>query len=181
MMKSKYFVNENIKENKLRVIDPNGNFIGDLNRNDALEMAKNMNLDLVLINSKNDPPIAKMMNFSKFRYEMEKKEKDLKKKKNTVIVKEINLRVNTSDWDLKRIQKRIIEWLDEGKKVKVNLLMKGREYNHKNNAIEFFRNFISEIEGCKIENDVIKESSKGLFSILTSNHSQKNEKKKNLQ
>lgn len=165
---NKFYVNDNIKFKFLKVIDNDGKFIGNMDKNQALKIAYDNGLDLVLINQSSEPPVAKILNYSKFKYELEKKEKDLKRKNRLQknIMKEINIRLNTGDWDLKRIQKRIEEWLNEGYKVKVNMTMKGRENKFKNTALESLKFFISSIKNGKIDTDV-KESQKGLFVILT--------------
>lgn len=163
----KYFVNENIRPKFLKVIGPDGNLIGNMEKSKALELAIENNLDLVLINQNSDPPLAKIINYSKFKYSLEKKEKDLRKKTRMAknLLKEVNIRLNTGKWDLERIQRRIEEWLAENYKVKINLIVRGRENKYKISAVDFLKVFISSIKNSKIETE-IKDSNKGLYVIL---------------
>lgn len=164
---NKFSVNNEIRAKFLKVIDSEGKFLGNMDKSQALKLAYDNNLDLVLINQNSEPPTAKILNYSKFKYELEKKEKDLKKKNRLQknILKEVSIRVNTGEWDLKRIQKRIEEWLEEGHKVKINMVIKGRENKYKTTALESLKLFISSIKNCKIETD-FKDTQKGLFVIL---------------
>lgn len=165
---NKFLVNNEIRVKFLKVVDNNGNFLGNLEKSKALEIAKEKNLDLVLINQKSDPPLAKILDYGKLKYELEKKEKDLRKKNRLQrqVMKEVNIRLNTGEWDLKRIQKKIEEWLEEGHKVKINMILKGRENKFKNSAEENLRIFVSSVKDCKTETD-IRESPKGFCVVLS--------------
>ncbi len=161
----KFFINDEIKAKFLKVIDNEGKILGNMEKSQALKLANDNNLDLVLINI--DPPVAKILNYSKLKYEMEKKEKELKKKNRLQknVLKEVNIRISTGEWDLNRIRKRIEEWLEEGYKVKVNMLIKGREIKYKTTAIDALKLFVSSIKNCKAETD-FKNTQKGLCVIL---------------
>ena len=123
-----HLVNDQIKARELRVITESGENFGVLSRLEALEKAKQADLDLVLI-SKEDvtPPVAKIMDFGKFLYEKKKKQGEAKKHQKIIQIKEIKMRPNIGDQDYLTKLKKAIEFLSEGKKVKYTLQFRGRE------------------------------------------------------
>ncbi len=124
-----YRTNWNIQSPKLRVIDQNGTQLGILEKQDALNKAKEQGLDLVEIASKADPPVARIVNFQKFRYEENKKERGSKKESGGGL-KELWLSPRIDDHDLEVRVKRTEEFLKDGFKVKLTVKFKGREMAH---------------------------------------------------
>lgn len=122
--------NEQITDKEVRVIGADGEQLGIMSTETALRMAYNDGLDLVMMTAQSTPPVCKIMNFGKFRFEREKREKEAKKKQQTVELKEIQLscRIDTHDFETK--VKHAQRFLSSGNKVKVVLRFKGREMAH---------------------------------------------------
>lgn len=124
-----YRTNWNIQSPKLRVIDNEGNQLGILDKQDALNKAKEKGLDLVEVASRADPPVARIVDFQKFRYEESKKERGSKKESGGGL-KELWLSPRIADHDLEVRVKRTEEFLKDGFKVKLTVKFKGREMAH---------------------------------------------------
>lgn len=123
-------INEEIRDAELRVIDEDGTMLGIMSRDEALDMAESRNLDLVLISPNADPPVCKILDYGKYRYESQKREKDAKKKQKTIQVKEIRLSTFIEEHDIKVKAGNAIKFLKDGDKVKVSLRFRGRELGH---------------------------------------------------
>ena len=123
-------INEDIKVNEVRVIDAAGEPVGIMSTNAALQLAYDKGLDLVLMAPQAQPPVARMMDYGKYRFECEKKEKEAKKKQQTVELKEIQLspRIDTHDFETKAKHAR--KFLEAGNKVRVVMRFRGREMSH---------------------------------------------------
>ena len=123
-------VNQNIRAPQVRVISPEGEQLGILDVSEALRKAEEFGLDLVEVAPGVDPPVCKIMDFGKFRYEESKKDHERKKKQATVVLKEIKLRPKTEDHDLQYKVKNLKRFLEEKCKVKVTIMFRGREITH---------------------------------------------------
>jgi len=123
-------VNENIRAKSVRVIAENGDQLGILTIQEALAKAKEAGIDLVEISPTADPPVCKILDFGKFRFEQEKKQRESKKKQKLVKLKEIRMQPKIEEHDLTFKVKHIREFLDEGCKVKVTIRFRGREMAH---------------------------------------------------
>ena len=123
-------INEQIREKEVRVIGTNGEQLGVMSSEAALKLAYDEGLDLVMMTAQANPPVCKIMNFGKFKFEREKREKEAKKKQQTVELKEIQLscRIDTHDFETK--VKHAHRFLTSGNKVRVVLRFKGREMAH---------------------------------------------------
>ena len=123
-------VNEEIDLKEIRVIGPEGDLIGVMSSEQALKMAYDKGLDLVMMAPNAEPPVCRIIDYGKFRFEKEKKEKEAKKKQQTVELKEIQLsyRIDQHDFDTKANHAR--RFLQDGNKVRVVLRFKGREMSH---------------------------------------------------
>ena len=127
-------VNERIRASEVRVISPDGEQLGTMASGEALRNAAEYGLDLVEVAPNAKPPVCKIMDYGKFRYEESKKEHKSKKKQATVVVKEIKLRPKTETHDLAYKVKRLKKFLEEGCKVKVTVMFRGREITHPEQA-----------------------------------------------
>lgn len=127
-------INERIRAPKLRVISPDGEQLGILALPEALARSEAFGLDLVEVAPQADPPVCKIMDYGKYRYEESKKEHERKKKQATVTVKEIKLRPKTEMHDMAIKAKRAREFLDDNFKVKVTIMFRGREISHPEQA-----------------------------------------------
>ncbi|MBR4768746.1 MAG: translation initiation factor IF-3 [Lachnospiraceae bacterium] len=125
-------MNEEIREKEVRVISPEGQQLGIMSSEEALKKAEESELDLIMIAPNATPPVCKIMDYSKYRYEQTRKEKDAKKKQKTVEVKEIRFSPNIDTNDLNTKSNNARKFLEKGNRVKVTLRFRGREMTHVN-------------------------------------------------
>lgn len=141
-------INEEIRDNELRVIDNEGNMLGIMSREEALNLAAEKNLDLVNISPNANPPVCKILDYGKYRYDMQKKEKDAKKKQKQTQVKEIRLSTFIEEHDISVKAKTGAKFLADGDKVKVSLRFRGREKDYASTGMAVmnkFAEFVSEV------------------------------------
>ena len=134
-------VNEQIDAKEIRVIGADGEQLGIMSTEQALRMAYNDGLDLVMMTGSATPPVCKIMNFGKFRFEREKKEKEAKKKQQVVELKEIQLSCRIENHDFETKLKHAHKFLSSGNKVRVVLRFKGREMAHQDLGVEIMEKF----------------------------------------
>ncbi len=148
------------------VITDKGEKLGLLNRNKALEEAYNRGLDLVLVSPDSNPAVAKMMDYSRFRFEQQKKAKEMKKKQKIVVVQEIQLSptIEKHDFDTKARKAQTI--LEKGNKVKVTLRLKGRMITRQDLAKEVMDNFVNALADVSTLESNIKLDGKLLFATI---------------
>jgi translation initiation factor IF-3 len=123
-------VNERIRIKEVRVINPDGEQMGILPIQDALEAARSFSLDLVEVAPEAKPPVCRIMDYGKYRYEQSKKSREAKKKQTIIQVKEIKLRPKTEGHDFQFKAKHAERFLKEGNKTKVTMMFRGREMVH---------------------------------------------------
>lgn len=140
-----YEVNEHIKAPMLRVIAEEGEHFGIIPLKRALELARERELDLVVIQSKTEPPIAKIIDFGKYKYEKDKELKEQKAKQKVVEVKGVRLSVRIGDHDLNVRKEQAKKHLEAGNKVKVEIILRGREKSHGDLGTQVIRDFISDL------------------------------------
>ena len=116
----------------MRLIDAEGNQVGVVSRYDALRMAEEAELDLVEISPQAVPPVCKIMNYGKFRYQQQKKANEAKKNQKVIEVKEVKFRPGTEEADYQVKLRNVIRFLEDGDKVKITLRFRGREMAHQN-------------------------------------------------
>jgi len=122
--------NEFIQSQKVRVIDENGENLGVMFTREAFEQAQEVGLDLVEISPNSDPPVAKFLDIGRYKYEAQKKANEQRKRQKTQEIKEIKMRPNIDDHDYDVKMKKVVEFLEEGDKVKVTMRFRGREMAH---------------------------------------------------
>ncbi len=137
-------INNQIRASEMRLIGPDGKQIGVLSRDEALEKRKETGLDLVEIVSKTNPPIVKLIEYDKFRYQEEKKLKEQKKKENKTELKEIRFSPFIAEGDYQTRIKRVREFLDEGNKVRIVVVFKGRHLDSKKFGYELIGRVIDQ-------------------------------------
>ncbi|HEX6923446.1 MAG TPA: translation initiation factor IF-3 [Bacillales bacterium] len=123
-------VNEGIRAREVRLIGANGDQVGVKPKREALEMAQNANLDLVLVAPKAKPPVCRIMDYGKYRYEQQKKEKEARKNQKTITLKEIRLSPNIEEHDFNTKLRNARKFLEKGDKVKANIRFRGRMITH---------------------------------------------------
>ena len=119
-------INEWVRAKELRVIGPDGESIGVITREEALEKAREADLDLIEISPTANPPIAKIADYGKYQYEQNKKQKEMKAKSHSVEIKSVQVKVGTGEHDLALNAKKASEWLKDGHRIRVELFLKGR-------------------------------------------------------
>jgi translation initiation factor IF-3 len=125
-------VNDRIKAQEIRLIGPEGQNVGVVTPTRAMELAAQVGLDLVEISPNAAPPVCKIMDFGKYKYEQQKRESEARKKQKTIEVKEVKFRPNTDINDYNVKMRNVIRFLEGGDKVKVTLRFRGREMAHQN-------------------------------------------------
>ena len=143
-------MNEDMTAKELRCTSDSGENYGIIPTAQALALADEAGLDLVLIAADANPPVAKIMDYSKFKYQQEKKKKEAKKNQKIVVVKEIKLSVKIADNDINYKVKHAIEFLEEGNHVKFRVFLKGREMANPEAGIEVLRRVWAMIENIAI-------------------------------
>lgn len=146
-------VNERIRADEIRLIGADGENVGVVTPSRALAMAGEAGLDLVEISPNASPPVCKIMDFGKFKYETQKKEAEARKKQKIIEVKEVKFRPNTdtNDYDVK--MRNVYRFLENGDKVKVTLRFRGREMAHLNLGRELLERVAADVDGKgKVEN-----------------------------
>ncbi|MCP2731075.1 translation initiation factor IF-3 [Limnofasciculus baicalensis] len=123
-------INERIRFPKLRVIDTDGGQLGIITSQDALRLAEEKELDLVLVSDKADPPVCRIMDYGKYKFEQEKKAKEARKKQHTAEVKEVKMRYTIEEHDYQVRVSQAVRFLKDGDKVKATITFRGREIQH---------------------------------------------------
>jgi len=139
-------INERIKYPQLRVVDSDGKQLGVIDRLKALEIASNRELDLVLVSEKANPPVCRIMDYGKYKFEQEKKAKEARKKSHQTEVKEVKMRykIDKHDYDVRIGQ--ATKFLKSGDKVKCTVIFRGREIQHSNLAETLLLKMANDLE-----------------------------------
>ena len=138
--------NELIHAREVRVIGAEGEQLGILQRNEAIAMAREIGCDLVEVSSNATPPVCRIMDYGKFKYEQQKKKQDAKKRQAVVQVKEIKVRPKTDEHDYETKLKHIRSFLEDGGRCKVTVFFRGREIVHKDRGIEILERIVKDLE-----------------------------------
>jgi len=123
-------INEKIRVREVRLIDENGEQLGIVPTADALRLARERELDLVEISGKTSPPVCKIMDYGKYKYQLAKKAQEAKKKQTVIQIKEMKLGLKIEEHDLMFKMKHLREFLEEGHKLKIIIMFRGREILH---------------------------------------------------
>ncbi|NQX73999.1 MAG: translation initiation factor IF-3 [Epibacterium sp.] len=146
-------INEKIRAPEIRLIGAEGENVGVVHPAKAMQMAEEAGLDLVEISPNATPPVCKIMDYGKFKYEQQKRESEARKKQKTIEVKEVKFRPNTDTNDYGVKMRNVFKFLDNGDKVKVTLRFRGREMAHQNLGRELLERVAEDVKDIgKIEN-----------------------------
>ncbi|MCL6592542.1 MAG: translation initiation factor IF-3 [Alicyclobacillus sp.] len=129
-MKEDFQVNDGIRAREVRVIDENGGQLGIMNIRDARRIAEEKNLDLVNVAPTAKPPVCRIMDYGKFKYEQSKKEREQRKNQKVILLKEVRMTPNIEEHDFQVKLKNVLKFLQDGDKVKVTVRFRGREITH---------------------------------------------------
>ena len=138
-------MNERIRAREIRVIDADGSQLGIIAPFDAIKRAREQNLDLVEISPNAVPPVCRIMDYGKFLYEQEKKERAAKKNQKQIVLKEVKFSVNVDEHDYVTKRNHVLRFLGEGDKVKASLRFRGREMAHQNLGRDVLDRLIREV------------------------------------
>lgn len=138
---SKHLINDKIRVREVRLIGADGEQVGVVSKNEAMDMAEEAGLDLVCVSPKANPPVCKIIDYGKYKYEEEKKAKEARKKQSVITVKEIRMSPNIDQHDLETKAKNAIKFLKSGDRVKVTIRFRGREMAHQNLGNDVLNNF----------------------------------------
>jgi translation initiation factor IF-3 len=153
----------------VRLIDSEGGMIGVVSIEEALSKAKSQGLDLVEISPDSSPPVCKILDFSRYKYDAKKKQQEAKKKQKKTALKEIKFKVNIGQGDFNVKVNKIRSFLENKDKVKVSLLFKGREIAHPEKGIELFKKILDSVgELAKVDSEA-KMEGKQVMMMLSSN------------
>lgn len=159
-------INEEIHIREVRVTSATGEQLGIMATRDALQLAEEQHLDLVEVAPKAKPPVCRIMDFGKYRYEQQKRDKEAKKKQKVITIKEVKLRPNIEQHDFDVKLKNALRFIEEGNKVKVTIMFRGREMSHQELGRDVLRRVAEELKDLvAIERDA-KLEGKNMIMIL---------------
>lgn len=164
---SELMINEQIRDREVRLIGADGEQLGIVSSREAQKIADEAGLDLVKIAPNAKPPVCKVIDYGKYRYEMARKEKDAKKKQKTVELKEIRLSPNIEANDLNTKMNAARKFLTKGNKVKITLRFRGREMAHMNNSKHILDDFAENLSDVAIVEKAPKVEGRSISLVLT--------------
>lgn len=138
-------INGQIRDKEIRLISDTGEQLGIMSSRDAQKLADDKSLDLVKISPQAKPPVCKIMDYSKYKFDLAKKEKEAKKKQKVVETKEVRLSPNIDTHDVETKVKNAVKFLKAGNKVKVSIRFRGREMTRQDAAIEIMKSFAEKV------------------------------------
>ena len=160
-------INEQIRDKEIRLIGTNGEQLGIMSSRDAMKLAEEAGLDLVKIAPTANPPVCKIVDYGKFRYEQVRKEKEAKKKQRIIEIKEIRLSPNIDTNDLNTKVNAARKFLSKGDKVKVTLRFRGREMAHMNNSKHILDDFAQSLSDIAVIEKAPKVEGRSMTMFLT--------------
>ncbi len=159
-------INEQVRDKEVRLIDNEGNQLGIVSSKEAQRIADEKHLDLVKIAPNAKPPVCKIMDYGKYRFDQAKKEKEAKKKQKTVDIKELRLSPSIDTHDVQVKVRKAIEFLKNGDKVKISIRFRGREIGHSKTAVTILENFANDISEFGVIDKAPKMEARSLVMFL---------------
>jgi translation initiation factor IF-3 len=160
-------INERIRFPKIRVIDVDGAQVGVVTPQDALRLAEERELDLVLVSDKADPPVCRIMDYGKFKFELEKKAREAKKKQHTADVKEVKMRYKIEEHDYQVRVNQAERFLKSGDKVKATITFRGREIQHSDLAEELLKRMATDLQELAEVQQAPKKEGRNMMMLLS--------------
>jgi translation initiation factor IF-3 len=167
--KDEYRINKQIRATQVRLIDQEGENLGVVSLRDALNRSEAAELDLVEVAPNADPPVARIMNFGKFLYEKEKKEREARKAQTKIEIKERQLRPKTTEHHRGFKVRDARRWLEHGMKVRVTIRFRGREITYPEIALEDLREIAEELADVSEVEQAPKLEGRSMFMMLAPN------------
>jgi translation initiation factor IF-3 len=159
-------INERIRFPKVRVIDSDGGQLGIMTSREAFQLAQERELDLVLVSDKADPPVCKIIDYGKHKFEQEKKAKEAKKKQHTVDVKEVKMRYKIEEHDYNVRINQAERFIKAGDKVKATIMFRGREIQHSNLAEELLKRMATDLQEIAEVQQAPKREGRNMMMLL---------------
>ena len=159
-------INEQIRAKEVQLIGEKGEKVGVVSLSEALERATHSNLDLVLVAPNGNPPVCKIMNYGKYKFEQAKKEKEAKKKQKVLEIKEIRVTPNIEKHDFEFKSRNAKKFIEDGNKVKITVRFRGREVNNSKAGEVVLNNFIEELSEVAQVEKAPKLEGRNMFTIL---------------
>lgn len=160
-------INEQIRIREIRVIGSNGEQLGVMNPREALEIAYEQHLDLVEIAPTAKPPVCRIMDYGKYRYEQQKREKEARKKQKIIDVKEVKFRPGIEDHDIEVKLKNATRFLGDGDKVKCTIMFRGRELTHPELGEDLLKRVAEQLKEVAVVERKSKLEGRNMFMILS--------------
>ncbi len=160
-------MNDRIRVREVRLIDDEGGQVGIVPTKEALSQAKERGLDLFLVQPDANPPVAKIMDYGRYKFEQDKKAKEAKKRQHQADVKEIKFRYKIEDHDYQVKLRNAKKFLNNGDKIKVVTMLRGREMQHSNMALELMNRFAEELTDLSIVDRPPKLEGRNVIMILS--------------
>jgi len=160
-------VNEQIKAREVLVIDADGTQLGVMKTDEALDLAREKKVDLVNVAPSARPPVCRLMDYGKHKYEQSKREREARKRQKTTTVKEIKLRPNIDKHDFEVKVKRGQKFLENGDKVKVTVMFRGREITHPEIAQRLCRKLAEDLADYGVVEKPAKQEGRNMIMILS--------------
>lgn len=160
-------MNEQIRAREVRVVDQEGNQLGIMPTKEALRLSGEKNLDLVVISPSAKPPVCRIMDFGKYKFEQSKREKEARKNQKTVTMKEVKVRPNIEDHDFEVKLKNARRFLENGDKVKATVMFRGREITHPELGQKLLLRMAKDVEDLGNVERVPKVEGRNMIMILT--------------
>ena len=160
-------INEQVRDREVRVISSNGEQLGIMSSKEAMKLAREADLDLVKIAPNAKPPVCKIVDYGKYRYELARREKEAKKKQRTMEVKEIRLSPNIDVNDLNTKANQARKFLSKGDRVKVSLRFRGRELAHINYSKQILDSFYEKLEDIAVVDKPAKMEGRTMVMFLS--------------
>ncbi|MBQ6734813.1 MAG: translation initiation factor IF-3 [Lachnospiraceae bacterium] len=164
--KDTFFINEQIRDKEVRVIGTEGEQLGVMPIAEALAKAEEAEVDLVKIAPQANPPVCRLVDYGKFRYEQLRKQKEARRKQRTVEIKEIRMSPNIDTNDLNTKITAARKFLEKGNRVKVTIRFRGREMAHMNASVHILTDFAKELEELAVIDRAPKQEGRTLTMIL---------------
>ena len=164
---SELMINERIRDREVRLVSESGEQLGIMSSREALKLAREADLDLVKIAPNAKPPVCKIIDYGKYRYELARKEKEAKKKQKTMEVKEVRLSPNIDTNDLNTKANQARKFISKGDKVKVTLRFRGREMAHVNYSKQILDSFYERLEDIAVVDKNPKMEGRSMVMFLS--------------
>jgi translation initiation factor IF-3 len=160
-------INERIRFPKIRAIDTDGTQLGIISPQEALRIAEEKELDLVLVSDKADPPVCRIMDYGKYKFELEKKAREQRKKQHTADVKEVKMRYKIEDHDYQVRVNQAVRFLKDGDKVKATITFRGREIQHSDLAEDLLKRMAADLEEIAEVQQAPKREGRNMMMLLS--------------